>query len=125
MGGGGPWPALTVPPSQARQTVTHLGNDVEAGGTLSLTYRPAALDALPITPMIMYQDQSNNGFPLADYNTRNLIQVRPLNNREGDTDIWTFGNLTVKYAAPFGTFIDSSTFFHRYARDTEDGSELI
>ena len=73
----------------------------------------------------MYQDQSNNGFPLADYYTQNLTQVRPLNNRESDTDIWQFANLTMKYAAPFGTFIDSSTYFHRYSRDTEDGSELI
>ena len=86
-----PWPTPTVPASQPRQTVKHLGNDVEAGATLSLTYRPAALDALTITPMIMHQDQSNNGFPLADYTTQNLIQVRPLNNREGDTDIWTLG----------------------------------
>jgi iron complex outermembrane receptor protein len=66
--------------------------------------------------------QSNNGFPLADYTTQNLIQVRPLNNRESDEDDWTFGNLTVKYAAPFGTFIESATYFHRYSRDTEDGS---
>jgi len=124
-GSGNPWPTLTVPASQPRQTVTHLGNDVEAGETISLTYRPEGLDALTITPMIMHQDQSNNGFPLADYYTQNLIQVRPLNNRESDTDIWTFGNLTAKYAAPFGSFIQSATYFYRYARDTEDGSELI
>lgn len=125
IGPGGPWPTLTVPASQPRQTVTHLGNDVEQGATLSLTYRPAGLDALTITPMIMHQDQSGNGFPLADYTTQNLTQVRPLNNREGDVDDWTFGNLTVKYAVPFGTFIESGTYFHRYSRDTEDGSELI
>jgi iron complex outermembrane receptor protein len=125
IGPGGPWPTPTVPASQPRQTVTHLGNDVEEGETLSLIYRPAALDALTITPMIMHQDQSNNGFPLADYTTQNLIQVRPLNNRESDQDIWTFGNLTIKYAVPFGTFVDSSTYFHRYSHDTEDGSELI
>jgi iron complex outermembrane recepter protein len=118
-------PGLAVPASQPRQTVTHLGNDVEEGETLSLTYRPAGLDALTITPMLMHQDESNNGFPLADYYTQNLIQVRPLNNRESDEDDWTFGNLTVKYAAPFGTFVESSTYFHRYSRDTEDGSELI
>jgi outer membrane receptor protein involved in Fe transport len=122
---GGAWPTLTVPASQPRQTVTHLGNDVEAGETISLTYRPAFLDALTITPMVMHQDQSNNGFPLADYTTQNLIQVRPLNNRESDDDIWTFANLTAKFAAPFGSFIESGTYFHRYSRDTEDGSELI
>jgi iron complex outermembrane receptor protein len=118
-------PGLAVPASQPLQTVTHLGNDVEEGETLSLTYRPAGLEGLTITPMIMHQDQGNNGFPLADYTTQNLIQVRPLNNRESDEDDWTFGNLTVKYAAPFGTFIESATYFHRYSRDTEDGSELI
>jgi iron complex outermembrane recepter protein len=121
----GAWPTLTVPSSQPRQTVTHLGNDTEEGETISMTYRPAALDALSITPMIMHQDQSNNGFPLADYDTQNLTQVRPLNNRESDTDVWTFGSLTLKYAAPFGSFIDSTTYFHRYSRDDEDGSELI
>ena len=124
-GPNGPWPVLTVPASQPVQSVSHLGNDVEQGETISLTYRPAALDALTITPMVMHQDQSNNGFPLADYSTSNLIQVRPLNIREGDTDIWTFANLTAKYAAPFGAFIESATYFHRYSRDTEDGSELI
>ena len=57
---------------------------------------------------------------------QNLTQVRPLNNREGDTeDLWTLANLTIKYAARFGNFIDSSTYFHRYSHDTEDGSELI
>jgi iron complex outermembrane receptor protein len=122
---GVPWPSPTVPASQPRQTVDHLGNDVEQGETISLTYRPAALDALTITPMIMHQDQSNNGFPLADYTTQNLTQVRPLNIRESDADIWTLGSLTAKYAAPFGNFIDSTTYFHRYSRDTEDGSELI
>jgi iron complex outermembrane recepter protein len=116
---------LIVPASQPLQSVDHLGNDVEGGATIALTYRPAALDALTITPMIMHQNESDNGFPLADYYTQNLIQVRPLNIRESDTDIWTFGNLTMKYAAPFGAFIDSTTYFHRYARDTEDGSELI
>ncbi len=122
---GGPWPTLTVPATQPRQTVSHLGNNVEDGETISLTYRPAFLDALTITPMVMHQDQSNNGFPLADYYTQNLTQVRPLNIRESDDDIWTFANLTAKFAAPFGSFIESGTYFHRYSRDTEDGSELI
>jgi outer membrane receptor protein involved in Fe transport len=118
-------PGLAVPAGQPQQSVTHLGNDVEEGETLSLSYTPAALEGLTITPMIMHQDQSNNGFPLADYTTQNLIQLRPLNIRESDADVWTFGNLTAKYAAGFGTFIESATYFHRYSRDTEDGSELI
>jgi iron complex outermembrane recepter protein len=121
----GAWPTLTVPASQPRQTVTHLGNDVEGGMTLSLTYRPAALDALTITPTIMHQDESSNGMPLADYTTQNLTQVRPLNIRESVDDQWTFAGLNVKYAASFGTFIESATYFYRYTRDTEDGSELI
>lgn len=118
-------PGLTVPASQPLQTVTHLGNDVEEGETLSLTYRPAGLDALTITPTIMHQDESSNGFALADYSPDNLTQVRPLNNRESTEDDWTFAGLTFKYAAGFGTFFESSTYFHRYSRDVEDGSELI
>ncbi len=116
---------LAIPASQPRQNVDHLGNDVEQGETLALTYRPAWLEELTITPMIMHQDQGSNGFPLADYTTQNLNQVRPLDIRESDADIWTFGNLTVKYAPAFGSFIESATYFHRYSRDTEDGSELI
>jgi iron complex outermembrane recepter protein len=118
-------PGMILPPGATPQTVDHLGNDVEEGETIALTYKPAGLEGLTITPMIMHQDQSNNGFPLADYYTQNLTQERPLNIRESDEDIWSFGNLTVKYAAPFGNFIESGTYFHRYSRDTEDGSELI
>ena len=125
IGPGGPWPTLAVPASQPLQTVDHLGNDVEGGMTLTMTYRPAALDALTITPTFMHQDQSSNGMALADYTTQNLTQVRPLNNRESVADIWDFGALNVKYAASFGTFIESATYFYRYTRDTEDGSELI
>jgi len=124
-GAGQPWPTLTVPPSQQRYDISHLGNDVEAGATLSLTYRPAGLEALTITPMVMHQDQSNNGFPLADYTPDNLSQVRPLDNREGSVDVWTLANLTIKYAASFGSFIESASYFNRYTRDTEDGTELI
>jgi outer membrane receptor protein involved in Fe transport len=116
---------LAIPAGQPLQSVSHLGNDVEEGESVSLTYRPAALEGLTITPMIMHQDQSNNGFPLADYGTQNPVQLRPLNIRESDADVWTFGNLTVKFAASFGSFIESATYFHRYSRDTEDGSELI
>ena len=47
IGPGGPWPTPTVPASQPRQTVAHLGNDVEQGETLSLTYRPAASTRSP------------------------------------------------------------------------------
>jgi iron complex outermembrane recepter protein len=121
----GAWPTLAVPPSQGVYDVTHLGNDVEAGATLSMTYRPAALEGLTITPTIMHQDQSSNGMALADYDTQNLIQVRPLDNRESVEDQWTFVGLNAKYAVSFGTFVESATYFYRYTRDTEDGSELI
>lgn len=121
----GAWPILSVPASQPLQSVSHLGNDVEDGMTLSMTYRPAGLEALSITPTLMHQDQSSNGMPLADYTTGNLTQIRPLNVRESVEDDWTFAGLNVKYAAGFGTFIESASFFKRYSRDLEDGSELI
>jgi iron complex outermembrane receptor protein len=120
-----PWPKLTVPAGQPLQSVSHLGNDNEQGETLSLTYRPTGLEALTITPTIMHQNQGSNGMALADYTTQNLTQVRPLNIRESVSDNWTFGGLNIKYAAGFGTFIESATYFYRYTRDTEDGSELI
>jgi iron complex outermembrane recepter protein len=116
-------PGFSVPASQPRGQITHVGNDVEQGDTMSLTYRPGDLDALTLTPLVMHQDESSNGMPLADYTTQNLIQVRPLDDPESTEDDWTFASLTARYAAGFGTFIESSTYFHRYSRDTEDGTE--
>jgi iron complex outermembrane receptor protein len=116
-------PGYIVPASQPVGEVTHVGSDSEIGGMLSLTYTPAALPGLTVTPMAIYQSTRGNGLPLADFTPGNLVQVRPLDIEESYLDQWSFEGLTVKYKADFGTFISSSTWFHRESHDNEDGTE--
>jgi iron complex outermembrane recepter protein len=116
-------PGYIVPASQAPGEEKHVGDDTEYGGMLSFSYTPVALPGLTITPMAIYQSARSNGLPLADFNTDNLVQVRPLDIGESTLDDWSFEGLTVKYKTDFGTFISSSTRFHRESLDNEDGTE--
>ena len=118
-------PGFTVPASQPTGEQTHVGSDTEYGGMLSLTYTPALLPGLAITPMAIYQSSRGNGLPLADYTTSNLIQVRPLDVGETYSDEWSFSSLNVKYKTDFGTFVSSSTWFNRHSYDNEDGTEVV
>ncbi len=117
-------PGFTVPASQAPGQVTHIGNDIERGGMATLTYTPAALPGLTLTPMVIYQSSRGNGFPLADFNTDNTVQVRPLDVEESWKDQWTYSSLSAKYKAGFGSFIGSTASFHRQALDNEDNTEV-
>jgi iron complex outermembrane recepter protein len=116
-------PGYTVPASQPTGEVTHVGDDAEYGGMVTLTYTPTALPGLTITPLVLYQETRSNGFPLADFTPDNLIQVRPLNIEESTKDEWTFTSLTVNYKAGFGSFIGSTAWFHRNSLDNEDNTE--
>jgi len=116
-------PGYTIPAGQVPGEQTHVGNDMEYGGMLSFIYTPSALPGLTVTPMAIYQSSRGNGMPLADFSPNNLVQLRPLNVAESTEDDWSFEGLTLKYKAPFGTFISSTTGFHRKALDNEDGTE--
>jgi outer membrane receptor protein involved in Fe transport len=116
-------PGYIVPASQTPGEKTHVGSDSEFGGMLSLTYTPSAVPGLTVTPMAIYQSARSNGLPLADFSPSNLVQVRPLDVGESSRDQWSFEGLTVKYKTNVGTFISSSTWFHREALDNEDGTE--
>jgi outer membrane receptor protein involved in Fe transport len=116
-------PGYIVPASQPMGEETHIGDDIEYGGMLSLTYTPAGLPGLTVTPMAIYQSARSNGLPLSDFSPDNLVQVRPLNIEESTLDNWSFEGLTAKYKLDFGTFISSSTWFHRESLDDEDGTE--
>jgi outer membrane receptor protein involved in Fe transport len=117
-------PGFTVPASQPVGQEKHIASDSEYGGMLSLTYSPSGVPGLTVTPMAIYQSSRGNGFPLADYTPDNLVQVRPLNVGESWSDNWSFESLTVKYKADFGSFISSSTWFHRQSLDNEDNTEV-
>ncbi len=112
-----------VPASQAPGEKKHVGDDSEFGGMVTLTWTPAALPGLTVTPMAIYQNMRGNGLPLADYDPHDLVQVRPLDVAEAVHDKWAFGALTAKYAAGFGEFISSTTYLHRDTLDNEDGTE--
>jgi iron complex outermembrane receptor protein len=116
-------PGYSLPPGTTPGKETHVGDDVEYGGMLTLNYTPAALPGLSVTPTVIYQSARSNGLPLADFNPDNLVQLRPLNIEESTLDQWSFEGLTGKYKASFGSFIASSTWFHREALDNEDGTE--
>jgi outer membrane receptor protein involved in Fe transport len=116
-------PGYSLPPGTTPGKETHVGDDIEYGGMLTLNYMPAALPGLTVTPTAIYQSARSNGLPLADFNPDNLVQLRPLNVEESTLDQWSFEGLTLKYKAGFGSFIASSTWFHREALDNEDGTE--
>jgi outer membrane receptor protein involved in Fe transport len=116
-------PGYSLPPGTTPGKETHVGDDIEYGGIMTLSYTPAALPGLTVTPMVIYQSARSNGLPLADFNPDNLVQLRPLDIEESTLDEWSFKSLTAKYQADFGTFIASSTWFHREALDNEDGTE--
>jgi outer membrane receptor protein involved in Fe transport len=119
-------PGYTVSPAQqAPGRKTHVGDDTEYGGMLSLNFTPSALPGLSVTPMVIYQSSRSNGLPLADYSTGNLLQLRPLDVGESTADEWTFSSLTVKYKSDLGSLISSSTWFHRRGFDNEDGTESV
>jgi iron complex outermembrane receptor protein len=118
-------PGFIVPASQAPGSESHIGTDQEYGGMVTLTYTPAALPGLSVTPTAIYQSQRGNGLPLSDFTPGNLVQIRPLDIPESTQDNFSFEALTVKYTASFGTFISSSAGFQRSDRDNEDGTEPI
>jgi iron complex outermembrane recepter protein len=118
-------PGYSLPPGTTAGRETHVGDDIEYGGMATLRYTPSAVPGLTITPMVIYQSSRSNGLPLADFNPDNLTQVRPLDIEESTLDEWSFKSLTIKYQAAFGTFISSSTWFHRESLDNEDGTEAV
>ena len=118
-------PGYTVPAGTVPGSESHIGTDQEYGGMLSFTYTPAAVAGLTVTPMAIYQSTRSNGLPLSDFTPNNLVQVRPLNVPESSEDDWSFEGLTVKYKRDWGTFVSSSTGFHRKALDNEDGTETV
>jgi len=117
-------PGYSLPPGQGTGVDSHIASDTQYGGMLTLKYTPSALPGLEIKPMVIFQDDRTNGFPLADYSTANLVQERPLNIEESSEDQWTFSSLTAKYTMDLGSVIASSAWFHRHTVDVEDNTEV-
>ncbi|HEV2363491.1 MAG TPA: TonB-dependent receptor [Caulobacteraceae bacterium] len=120
-----PYPGVAVPPGSPEGVRKRVGNNPEVGGSITLKYQPRGLPQLTVEPMLMIQNSTSNGFPLADYYPGNLVQLRPLNVPERTADQWELAALTLRYHARFGDFISSSSFFDRRAFDDEDGTEWV
>jgi outer membrane receptor protein involved in Fe transport len=116
------------------------------GGSASLTIK--AGDSLTITPRVMLQRASYNGFPLGDYNsmpdngigfpvpsgpyvlpqplvTNNFTQARFFNIQEGGSDKWDLYSLNLHWQTGIGEFVSSTAYFDRRVDETEDQSEFV
>jgi len=101
---------------------TRVGNTHEYGGSASLLITPEAMPGLSIAPLVMVQRSDVNGYPLAQDDASSFTQIRPLNVAERSVSQWQFYALTAKYAAGLGDLISSTSYFHRYSQDVEDGT---
>jgi iron complex outermembrane receptor protein len=115
-------PGIAFQPGQQMKGSVKIGQNHEYGGSVSTLIKPPAIEGLTITPMIILQRSDTNGYPVADNEASNFTQVRPLNVPESTGDRWQFYALTAKYAADIGELISSTSYLHRYATDTEDGT---
>jgi iron complex outermembrane recepter protein len=117
-------PSVPLPPDAPTGEKTHVGAIQQTGLVASLGIAPSSLPGFTLTPMFIYQRAISNGYPLADYNPSNFVQIRPLNVPEAVSDTWSFGGLTAKYDAGFGRFIGLGTYFYRNGFDLEDGTQF-
>jgi iron complex outermembrane receptor protein len=140
--------ALTCTPlaTTGITTVDNVGQINTSGGAASLTIK--LNDALTITPRIMLQKATYNGFPLADYLSmpgngigypvpsgpytlpRGMIpssftQARWFNVPEGGDDSWGLYSLTVHWKSDIGELVSSTAYFNRKVFETEDETDFV
>jgi iron complex outermembrane recepter protein len=126
-------------------TVNNVGQIDNYGGAASLTIKVS--DELTITPRIMTQRSSYNGFPMGDVLSdptngygypvpsgpytlpklvpTNFTQARFFNVPEGGYDTWDLSSLTIKWKSGAGEFVSSTAYFDRRVFETEDESDFI
>lgn len=116
------------------------------GGAAALTIEPTS--NLTITPRVMLQKATYNGFPMTDVLTdtangygypvpspltpvplpplvpSNFLQARIFNVPEGGYDRWGLYSLTVKWTTAFGELVSASAYFDRKVDETEDTSDF-
>ena len=121
-------------------TTDDVGRVNSYGGAVSLAIKP--MDALMITPRIMYQQAKANGFQYADdgsypvpvpgtfVNAPNMhpagyMQDRFFNLPEDSDDSWTLASVGVKYEASSFAFLSSTSYFDRTVDETEDQTDFL
>ncbi|HXQ32263.1 MAG TPA: TonB-dependent receptor [Steroidobacteraceae bacterium] len=127
-------------------TVNNVGATDTAGGSASLTIK--VNDSLTITPRVMTQKATYNGFPMADYLTMpgngigypvpsgpytlptvmtptNFTQARWFNVPEGGSDAWDLSSLTLHWNTSVGELVSSTAYFDRKVWETEDETDFV
>jgi len=115
-------PGVAFAPGTQALGSTKVGGTHQYGGSASLLITPETIAGLSIAPLVMWQRFDVNGYPLAEDNASNLTQIRPLDVHESSLAQWQFYAITAKYTANFGDLISSTSYFHRYSQDVEDGT---
>ncbi len=140
--------ALTCTPLAASgiTTVKNVGALNTYGGAAALTVK--ITDALTVTPRIMQQRASYNGFPLADYRSMpsngigypvpsgpyslprplypsSFTQARWFDVPEGGYDSWALYSIALNWKTGFGEFVSSTAYFSRKVDETEEESDFV
>jgi outer membrane receptor protein involved in Fe transport len=140
--------ALTCTPlaTSGITTVKNVGALNTYGGAAALTVK--ITDTLTITPRIMQQRASYNGFPLADYRSMpnngigypvpsgpyslprplypsSFTQARWFNVPEGGYDSWALYSIALNWKTGFGEFVSSTAYFSRKVDETEEESDFV
>ncbi len=103
------------------QTIDNVGASHEEGA--GVTFRITPTPDLVLTPLVIWQRTTDEGFPLADYSANNLVQRRILNIGETSNDEFFFAAATGAYETSFGRFVSSTSWFNRETFSLEDGSD--
>ena len=130
-------------------TVKNIGAVDSYGGAASLTLQLS--DSLTITPRIMLQRESYNGFPMGDVVTApgngigyaygplyadavplptvmtptTFTQARWFNVPEGGYDSWGLYSLGLRWKIDAGELISSTAYFDRKVLETEDETDFV
>ena len=127
-------------------TVDNVGAIDTYGGAAELTIK--FNDNFTVTPRIMTQRATYNGFPLADFlsmpgngigypvpsgpytlptamNPTNFTQARWFNVPEGGFDTWGLYSVAMHLKTGLGEFVSSSSYFDRKVFETEDESDFV
>ena len=128
-------------------TVEDVGATESSGAAASLTIK--VNDNFTVTPRVMIQNQSYNGFPMADYlsapgngigypfgpyyadgaplptsmKPSSFTQARWFNVPESGTDRWHLYSLGLRWHTSIGDLTSSTAYFDRIVRETEDETE--
>ncbi|MBS0374165.1 MAG: TonB-dependent receptor [Proteobacteria bacterium] len=130
-------------------TVKNVGMTDTYGGAVTLTWKVS--DDVTITPRIMVQRESYNGFPMADYlsapnngvgypfgpmyadatnlpsamKPTNFTQARWFNVPEGGSDEWHLYSLNLHWKTGLGDLVSSTAYFDRRVDETEDETDFV